>query len=70
MPGIFAGSDCMVFLSLWEETFGLVIAEAMACGIPVISYPVGTAPKILSEGGGFLVESSNPQDVLEQIKLI
>jgi glycosyltransferase involved in cell wall biosynthesis len=41
----------------WEEPFGLVMIEAMACGTPVIAFPRGAAPEIVTHGEtGFLVD--------------
>ena len=41
----------------WEEPFGIVFAEALACGTPVISCPRGALPEIVREGvDGFLVQ--------------
>lgn len=41
----------------WEEPFGLVLAESMACGTPPIAFRKGAAPEIIDDGGtGFLVE--------------
>jgi len=40
----------------WEEPFGIVFAEALACGTPVISSPRGALPEIVRHGvDGFLV---------------
>lgn len=40
----------------WDEPFGIVFAEALACGTPVISCPRGALPEIVREGlDGFLV---------------
>ncbi len=42
----------------WEEPFGLVFAEAMACGTPVVSCPRGALPEIVRSGvDGFLINS-------------
>lgn len=45
MPDIYALSDFMFFPSRYEG-FGLVIIEAMACGIPVLAGDIGVAKKI------------------------
>jgi glycosyltransferase involved in cell wall biosynthesis len=42
----------------WDEPFGIVFAEALACGTPVISCPRGALPEIVREGiDGFLVNN-------------
>lgn len=41
----------------WEEPFGLVMIEAMACGCPVIAFKIGSAPEIIKDGEtGYLVD--------------
>lgn len=34
----------------WEEPFGIVMAEALACGTPVIGTPRGSVPEVVIEG--------------------
>jgi glycosyltransferase involved in cell wall biosynthesis len=41
----------------WEEPFGLVMIESMACGTPVIAARRGAVPEVIEEGrGGIVVE--------------
>jgi len=41
----------------WEEPFGLVMVEAMACGTPVIAYDRGSVSEIVKDGvTGFIVD--------------
>jgi glycosyltransferase involved in cell wall biosynthesis len=42
---------------VWEEPFGLVMVEAMACGTPAIVFRRGAAPEVVADGvSGFLVD--------------
>lgn len=42
---------------LWEEPFGIVMAEAMACGTPVLGFRRGSVPEVVEHGvTGFVVE--------------
>lgn len=42
----------------WEEPFGLIMAEAMACGTPVIAFDRGSVREIVKQGKtGFVVKS-------------
>ena len=48
----------MVVPIQWDEPFGIVFAEALACGTPVISCPRGSLPEIVRQGvDGFLIKS-------------
>jgi UDP-glucose:tetrahydrobiopterin glucosyltransferase len=53
----------------WEEPFGMVAAEAQACGTPVVGFRRGALPEVIIEGvTGFLVEPDNHQAAAEAVK--
>ncbi|QGR00125.1 glycosyltransferase family 4 protein [Paenibacillus psychroresistens] len=41
-------ASCLLFPTVWEEPFGLVMIEAMACGTPVVALNNGAVPEILA----------------------
>ena len=51
-----------VFPLNWEEPFGLVMVEAMACGTPVIAFNRGSVSEIVRDGlTGFIVDPPDQQ---------
>jgi glycosyltransferase involved in cell wall biosynthesis len=57
MPSVFASASCLVLASLptwyWEEQFGLVLAEGMAAGLPIIASTSGAIPEVVGAGGAY-----------------
>src|SRR5205814_7076677 len=52
---LLAGARALVFPIRWNEPFGLVMVEALACGTPVLAFPEGAAPEVVEHGRtGFL----------------
>jgi glycosyltransferase involved in cell wall biosynthesis len=55
---LLAMAAAMIVPIQWDEPFGIVFAEALACGTPVIACPRGAPPEIVRERvDGFLVRS-------------
>ena len=54
---LYARAACVLMPICWDEPFGLVMVEAMACGTPVIAFARGAAPELIVDGEtGFLVD--------------
>jgi glycosyltransferase involved in cell wall biosynthesis len=59
----------LLFPIAWDEPFGLVMVEAMACGTPVIATRRGAAPEIVVDGvTGFL--SDDPANLTGAVRAI
>ncbi len=53
---LFACARALLMPIRWEEPFGMVMVEALACGTPVIAFPEGAASELVLHGQtGFLV---------------
>jgi glycosyltransferase involved in cell wall biosynthesis len=51
IPAAYVASDCLVLASDFGETWGLVVNEAMACGLPaIVSDRAGCGPDLIQEG--------------------
>src|SRR5581483_5330741 len=47
---LLGNSLAMLFPIQWDEPFGLVMIEAMACGTPVLALPGGSVSEVVKEG--------------------
>lgn len=63
--------DVLVLPSRGGEAFGIVLAEAMVCGKPVIGSRTGGIPEIVKEGvNGFLFDVNNVEQLSEKISAL
>ncbi|MEY2397535.1 MAG: hypothetical protein QOJ00_709 [Actinomycetota bacterium] len=57
---LLAGATALLNPIRWNEPFGLVMIEALACGTPVLAFAEGAAPEIVEQGvTGFLCEDEH-----------
>jgi glycosyltransferase involved in cell wall biosynthesis len=55
---LLGNSMAMLFPIQWNEPFGLVMVEAMACGTPVLAMPGGSVPEVVRDGvSGYICRS-------------
>jgi len=53
---LLGGAAALIMAIEWEEPFGIVMAESMACGTPVIGFARGSVPEVVRDGvSGFVV---------------
>ena len=70
MAYVYNGADIFCMASKMES-FGLVYAEALACGIPVIGTSVGGIPEIIDNGKtGYLTEPNNHVELAKRIEFL
>jgi glycosyltransferase involved in cell wall biosynthesis len=61
----------LVVPSVWFEPFGMVAADAMALGLPVVASRIGGLPDVVDEGvTGLLFEPGNAVELVQQIRRI
>jgi glycosyltransferase involved in cell wall biosynthesis len=64
-------ADCFICPSLWQEAAGLVILEAMACGLPVVASDVGGIPEFVMAGRtGYLFPAGDMCVLAEHLKAL
>ncbi|MDA8389078.1 MAG: glycosyltransferase family 4 protein [Nitrospiraceae bacterium] len=70
MDRVYQAMDIFVFPSVCRESFGMVVIEAMAAGLPVIASSVGGVPEIVKDGeNGILVAPGDPRALARAMEL-
>jgi glycosyltransferase involved in cell wall biosynthesis len=69
---LFAHARGLLMPIRWDEPFGMVVVEALACGTPVIAFNEGAMPELIVEGQtGFLVQNGRAMaDAIGQLPRI
>ncbi len=71
LSNFYRNARIVVVPSIWYETFGLVAAEAMSYGIPVVATRFGALQHTVKDGvSGLLFEMKNADDLAEKITTI
>lgn len=69
LDAYYRGARMLVFPSRYFETFGLVGAEAMSHGIPVIAARVGALPELIDDGvNGLLFEAGDARELARKVR--
>jgi teichuronic acid biosynthesis glycosyltransferase TuaC len=68
VPLYMSAGDAVLLVSDAEGS-PMVIHEAMACNLPIVSVPVGDVPEVISGTGGCYLCAQNPADVAEKLAL-
>ena len=60
-----------VFPLQWEEPFGLVLIESMACGTPVVAYNRGSVSELVIDGStGYVIDKNNEEGLEAAVEKI
>ncbi|MCA9035707.1 MAG: glycosyltransferase [Planctomycetaceae bacterium] len=58
---LLGGAAALVMAIEWNEPFGIVMAESLACGTPVLGTPLGAIPEIVTHGVNGFVARTNEE---------
>lgn len=67
----YQNAKALIFPITWDEAFGLVVIEAMACGTPVIAFNRGAMKELIIDGvTGYIVEEGDISGMIKAIRKI
>ncbi len=66
----FGNAKALLYPIEWDEPFGLVMAEALACGTPVIAYNRGSVPEIVQDKKVGFVVKNNIRSLMNAMKQV
>lgn len=69
LPRLLASSDALLHAGD-RETFGLVVLEAMASGIPVVGVRAGAVPELVAPGCGLLAQAGSAESIADTVRAL
>jgi glycosyltransferase involved in cell wall biosynthesis len=66
---LLAGARCLLFPVQWEEPFGMVMIEAMACGTPVVALGRGSVPEVVADGVTGII-CNDPRELADAVRRV
>jgi glycosyltransferase involved in cell wall biosynthesis len=72
LPDLYRSADVVVFPTVWRtEGFGMVAAEAMACGVPVVASRIAAIPEVVDDGvTGLLFAPGDERELAAKLALL
>ena len=71
LSGAYNAADIVVLPSQLQESFGMVLIEAMACGKPVITSDIPGVRSVVRDGiDGLLVQPGDPADLVAKLEIL
>ncbi|MFH1284982.1 MAG: glycosyltransferase family 4 protein [Candidatus Micrarchaeota archaeon] len=67
LPLYYRAADVFVLPSLWEPC-AVVLFEALASGLPIITTAVGGTPEIMTRESGMLVNAHSAEEIFDELK--
>ena len=68
---LYQKAKAFLFPILWEEPFGLVMIEAMACGTPVVAFNNGAISEVVVDSKtGFVIDNNSEEKMIEAVRKI
>ncbi|MGL4637486.1 MAG: glycosyltransferase family 4 protein [Beijerinckiaceae bacterium] len=68
LPALYAHADVFVFPSL-TDTFGLVLIEALACGLPVAAFPAPGPVDVIADSGAGIIDTDLKAAALAALRI-
>jgi len=66
---LIGNAKCSIITPCWEEPFGLVVAESLACGTPIAGIARGALPFLINATTGCLTYSNDPVELSNCVKV-